>query len=203
MEDGSLIGSYRSGNHYKIYWTAKPTETALMPDPYSMTAPSDSSAVVDFTFKDINGREVSLSDPEFEGKPKIIQLMGTWCPNCRDETEFLMDYRKKHPDKKFATIALAFEKHKDPELARAAISKYINHYGIEYDVLYVGSNDKSEASTKLPFLKKVISFPTMIFLDKNNRIVAIHTGFNGPATDKYEDFQTEFDILIDSLLNDK
>ena len=127
--------------------------------------------------------------------------MGTWCPNCRDETEFLVNYRKTHPEKSFGIVALAFERHRDPDLARRAIRKYIDHFGLDYEVLYVGNNNKDEAGRMLPFLGKVVSFPTLVFLDRNNRVVATHTGFNGPATDKYEQFSREFDVLIDSLIN--
>ena len=49
-------------------------------------------------------------------------------------------------------------------------------------------------------LNAVIAYPTMIFLDRQNQVVAIHTGFSGPATSAYESFKKEFDHLVSQIL---
>jgi hypothetical protein len=43
------------------------------------------------------------------------------------------------------------------------------------------------------------AFPTMLILDENNRVVKIHTGFNGPATSQYEIFKRDFEESIDKV----
>jgi thiol-disulfide isomerase/thioredoxin len=48
-----------------------------------------------FTFKDLEGKAVSINDDKFKNKVVVIQLMGSWCPNCMDETAFLSDYYNK------------------------------------------------------------------------------------------------------------
>ena len=49
-------------------------------------------------------------------------------------------------------------------------------------------------------LSKIISYPTTIFLDRNKRVIKIHTGFNGPATgEKYIEFKKEFDRTIKEM----
>ena len=48
-------------------------------------------------------------------------------------------------------------------------------------------------------LNKVVAFPTMIFLNASNKVVAIHTGFAGPATSGYEDFKKEFEALVQKM----
>ena len=45
-------------------------------------------------------------------------------------------------------------------------------------------------------LDKVIAFPTLLFLDANDRVVATHTGFSGPATSGYEAFRKDFNELV-------
>ena len=47
--------------------------------------------------------------------------------------------------------------------------------------------------------QEIKAYPTMIFLDKQNRIVKTHTGFSGPATREYEDFKKEFAKDIEKI----
>ena len=76
------------------------------------------------------------------------------------------------------------------------IKTYIEKMGITYPVVYGGSSNKAEAGKTLPMLNKVVAYPTMIFLNKRNEVVAIHTGFTGPATSSFEHFKEEFDELV-------
>jgi hypothetical protein len=39
----------------------------------------------------------------------------------------------------------------------------------------------------------------MIFIDKNDKVVKIHTGFNGPATSEYQAFVKEFMKIVKEL----
>jgi hypothetical protein len=52
-------------------------------------------------------------------------------------------------------------------------------------------------------LSGISSFPTTVFLDRNGKIVAVHTGFNGPATgDSYQQWVNGTKELIEQhLLN--
>ncbi|MBK9397911.1 MAG: hypothetical protein IPN55_12020 [Saprospiraceae bacterium] len=69
---------------------------------------------------------------------------------------------------------------------------------IPYTVLWAGKVGK-DAIKSVPFLTEIKAYPTMIFLDKNNRIVKTHTGFSGPATREYEDFKKEFAKDIEKI----
>ena len=70
---------------------------------------------------------------------------------------------------------------------------------LSHDVLYGGLYHKNNATEALPFLDEILSYPTLIFLDKNNTIVDIYTGFNGPATPQYEDFIERFNNIVTKL----
>ena len=70
---------------------------------------------------------------------------------------------------------------------------------IPYEVLLAGQSDKKEAAKSLPMLNHILSYPTMIFIDKTGAVRKIHTGFSGPATSKYETFIEEFEQTIDQL----
>jgi hypothetical protein len=70
---------------------------------------------------------------------------------------------------------------------------------IPYTIVYGGSNNKEKASEALPMLNGVVAFPTLIFLNHANKVVAIHTGFSGPATSGYNEFKQKFDELVNLI----
>lgn len=199
QDDGTLSGIFRSGNHYKTYWTATRTDTVSLADPYAMTMMKEGMKTLEFSFPNTEGRIVTLNDPQFAGKPKVVMLFGTWCPNCLDETQFVLNYIKAHPNIDLYFVSLAFERHTDREKALQALRDYKRRMDIPWEILYAGSSSKQKASEALPMLSEVLSFPTMMFLDKENRVVKIHTGFYGPATAQYTTFQREFDETVKQL----
>ena len=96
---------------------------------------------------------------------------------------------------------MAFEKHKDQEKAKDKLRTYKQRMGIPYELVLAGTSDKSDASKVLSMLNKVISYPTLLFLNKKNEVVKIHTGFSGPATSKYEEFVSAFEKTIEKLVS--
>jgi len=126
--------------------------------------------------------------------------MGTWCPNCMDETHFLLNYLKENPNPDLVVIGLAFERYDDPAKAMNAIRTYKKRLSIPYEVLHAGSSNKEKAALALPMLNQVLSYPTTIYIDRNDQVRRIHTGFSGPATSQYEAFKTDFQSFVSNLL---
>ena len=201
LEDSTLIGSFTSGIHYKTLWEAKKNEDFSLKDPYEITHLKQDSTF-HFSFKNDKGQLISLNDPEYEGKAKLVQIMGTYCPNCRDESKFLTNYFKEHNHPDIAVIALAFERHKDESKAMEAISRYKQRMGVTYEVLLAGHSDKKMASSALSMLNEISSYPTLLFIDKENKVQKIHTGFSGPATSGYKNFVQEFEEIVQELTSD-
>lgn len=120
-----------------------------------------------------------------------------------DESRFLAPWYKKNKDRGVEVIGLSYEKSTDTTFAYPKVKKMKERFGIDYEVLLAGTNNKDEASKTLPMLNKVIGFPTTIFIDKKGQVREIHTGFSGPGTGKYYDtFVSDFNRLIDKLLNE-
>ncbi len=202
MEDGTLAGSFRSGKHYKSTWVANRDDMVELPDPFELTFTNGDEDKLDFSFENIDGQAISLSDEVYTGKIKLVQIMGTWCPNCRDESTFLRDYIKNHNTDDIEVIAIGFEKYREKEKAMNALRRYKEKMELPYDLLLGGYASKTETSEKFPILNKIISYPTLLFVDRDNKVKSIHTGFSGPATSEYQDFITEFDQIIESLRNE-
>ncbi len=205
VNDSSMQGTFYSGNHFKEPFTAIINEDYELPSPDSLTFINEGYEKLAFSFPNENGEMVSLSDDEFEDKVVIVQIMGTWCPNCLDETKFLVDYLDNNKNEDIRVVGLAFEYAKTEALAFRSIERLKERIGVKYPILLAqyGTSNKGEAQKKLPMLNHILSYPTTIFIDKKGEVRRIHTGFNGPATgDAYTEFKTDFDDLIQTLLSE-
>jgi len=169
----------------------------------SLTKLKDGFQSINFNFKDINGEFISLNDEQFKNKVVVVQILGTWCPNCLDETQFFLSYLNENPNEDLAFIGLSVETAKTKEKALKRISSMIEKFDIPYPILLAqyGSTDKEIFLEKIPMLENIISYPTTIIIDKSGKVNSIHTGFNGPATGQaYTDYKNEFETEIKGLL---
>lgn len=202
VTDSSLNGAFYSGNHSKELFVGKRNDAFELPSADSLTFIKEGYDKFAFSFPNAAGDLVSLDDERFKNKVVIVQIMGTWCPNCLDESKYYIDYLKKNTSSELEIVALAFEYAKTKEGAFKSIKRMKDRIGVEYPVLLAqfGSSDKDIAQQKLPMLNHVLSYPTSIFIDKKGNVRKIHTGFNGPATgSKFIEFQKEFDSFVKAL----
>ncbi len=202
VDENIMVGSFYSGNHYKSNFTAKKNPDYELPHEDTLTFLKEGYESFEFSFPDLDDKEVSLSDDRFKGKVVVVQIMGSWCPNCLDESKYYTQYHKANPNSDLEFVALAFEYAKTKEKAFSSLKRLKERVGIEYPILLAqyGTSDKTEAQKKLPMLNHILSYPTTIFIDKKAKVRKIHTGFNGPATgEKYLEFQKEFEQFVNEL----
>lgn len=199
--DSLKNGKFYSGFSYSENWTAHRDEKAKLRNADSLSFLKAGYDSIHFSFPDTKGKMHSLLDPEFKNKVVIVQLMGSWCPNCLDESKFLNPYYLKNKSKGLEVIGLSYERGSDFNTEKVKIERFIKQIGIQYPVVFAGTNNKLEASKTLPMLSEVFSFPTTIVIDKKGKVRKIHTGFSGPGTGAhYEEFVKEFDSFIQNLL---
>jgi len=198
--DGSLQGHFRSGATYRATWTAHRDPEGYKQDAENLTRLTDVQAPFGFCFPDLEGRNRCLDDPEWTGKVRIVQIMGSWCPNCLDETRFLLEQQARWGPDAFQVIALAFERGSTVEQWAKGPSRLTAALDIPWPILLAGPADKRAASQALPALDAVLAYPTTLFVDKQGKIKRIHTGFNGPATgQEFANFAESFDLTIREL----
>ncbi len=187
-------------------WVAEKNEQAKLPDEFSLTRLKDSSnANLHFKFPDLNGHQVSLRDPLYKNKVIIIQILGSWCPNCMDETRFLSTWYIQNKPRGVEIIGLAYERTSSFANAKRLLQPFITRFNVTYPILATGVsvNDSLRTEKTLPEIQEIIGFPTTIFIDKKGMVRKIDTGFNGPGTgDHYDIYKKEFNDLIDSLLKE-
>jgi thiol-disulfide isomerase/thioredoxin len=203
VTDSILDGQFYSGNHWKEPFFAKRNPSYDLPNSDELTVLKEGYDRLEFSFPDEDGNMVSLEDERFKNKVVVVQIMGTWCPNCLDGSKYYTDFYAANKDKDFELVALAVEFVKTPEQAFRNIARLRERVGMEYPILLAqyGSGSKAKMQEKLPMLNEVKAYPTTIFIDKTGKVRKIHTGFNGPGTgEKYLEFKAEFEGFIETLL---
>lgn len=176
-------------------------DQAGLADPYSLTKLRPGHDELSFSLPNLNGETVSIDDERYKDKVVVVSILGSWCPNCLDEMEFLSPWYKANRNRGVEVIGLAFERKDDFRYAQEALQRLRNRYTTEYAILFGGKVGQEATGKALPELEKVNGYPTTIFIDKQGKIRKIHTGFNGPATGLFhEEFKRDFNLLIDELL---
>lgn len=202
VTDSTLNGKFYSGRHAVQEFMGARNEAFELPDSDKLTYLREGYDKFDFSFPNASGKMVGLSDPMFRNRPVLVQIMGTWCTNCLDETRFYVDFLKKNPDLDVAFVGLTFEYAKTEEKAFEGIRRLQERENVPYPILLAqyGTSNKQKANEKLPMLNHILSYPTTIYIDREGEVKKIHTGFNGPATgEKFEEFKEQFRTTLQNL----
>jgi thiol-disulfide isomerase/thioredoxin len=200
-DDGVLAGNFWSRDTWHETWTATRDPEAALPDAFGLTRWTGAAPLDDLVFPDLDGNPRSLADPEFDGQARILEIFGTWCPNCNDASALTVELYERYRDRGLSVVGLAFEISGDLERDSEQVRIYAERHGIDYPILIAGLHDKAEASWAFPVLDRVRAYPTFVFMDRSGEVRAIYTGFSGPATgEAHTRLREQFDTLIENLL---
>lgn len=204
QDDGTIKGDFWSGNWHHETWTAVRDDDAQLPDAFEQTSITDEEALEELVFKDTDGNPTRVLDAlDATGAPaRVLEIFGTWCPNCADAGRELVSLKDKYGDK-LGIVGLAFEVTEDFERSATQVKRHHAHIGSDWPVLIAGLSDKTKATATLGFLDRVRSYPTLVFLNSDNEVRAIYSGFSGPATgEAYEAQRARFEAVIEGLIGD-
>lgn len=201
--DTLMTGTFLSGLDYSAQFEGYKNDEAKLTDADALTYLKEGYDKIAFSFPDLNGKLVSPDDERYQNKVLLLQIFGTWCPNCMDETKFYAEWYRKNKDRDVAILGLAYEAKNDFDYAKARVEKMKAKYDVGYDFVIAGEYDKEAAAKTLPMLNHVLSFPTTIFIDKKGQVRRIHTGFSGPATGNYyTEYVRDFNAFMEQLINE-
>ncbi len=202
--NGVLEGNFWSGTHWEEPFVAIRNESFELTNPDSLTFLKKGFETIDFKLPNVDGETVSLTDEKYQNKVVIVNIMGPWCPNCKDETAYLTELYRKYQSEGLEIIALSFDKTDDSETSINNIKKLQKHFKADYEFLIAGKASKIEAAKVLPMLNQIMSYPTSIFIDKKGKVRKIRTGFYGPGTGNYyKRYTEETEIFVQALLKEK
>jgi thiol-disulfide isomerase/thioredoxin len=199
----SIYGSFYSGKHWLGKWNARCNDAFQLSNPDSLTYIVDESKEFTFTLKDLSNNVFTFPNKQYKNKVTIIQIMGTWCPNCMDETKYFKEIYGKYHNSGLEIISVAYEVGNSFEDYVFKINRLKERYDLDYQFLIGGSANKGLASEQFSMLNQIISFPTAIFIDRNGQVRKVHTGFNGPGTGEYyTDYTKETELFLLELLKE-
>jgi len=205
IKGDSINGIFYSGSKYRTTWTALRNENASLRNPDSLSYLISKNQPFVFNHaKQLNGKPFLFSSANYQNKVVIIQIMGTWCPNCLDETKVLKELYNDLHRYGLEIISVCYEADIELKKQLKKLKDFKKRSKIPYTILYGGLANKELASSDFGMLNQVMSFPTSIFIGKDGNVWSIHTGFNGPATgEAYTNFKNkiryEIEIKLDLL----
>jgi thiol-disulfide isomerase/thioredoxin len=165
------------------------------------TSVRDPNEVFTYSFRDVDGKIVSNDDPRFKNKVVLAIVTGTWCPNCHDEAQYLVQLYWQYHKKGVEIVALDFEEADQQEsLTRARA--FIKQYKVPYPYLIAGTPD--EMWDKVPQAVNLNTWPATFFIGKDGRVKATYSGFAAHASGVFsKELNDDFTSTIDRLLKDK
>jgi len=201
IEEGEIQGAINFGIYNIAKFEGHRSDEVELPDPYKLTFLEDGQRRIDFSFPDLQGRPLSLSDDKYRGKVVIVEIIGTWCPNCTDQTQFLAPWFRENQGRGVEAIAVAFEQEDSFEYFQRQLTRFRDFFDIRYDIAYGGVADKKLATQRFKGLNYMAAFPTTIVIDRRGDVREIYTGYTGEVTgDYFQQYKARFNALLDELL---
>lgn len=201
ISNKKIFAQMYSGKSSHSTFSGIKDETFELMDPNQITKTTHSKPIK-LVVTDISGAVIDINKGEYKNKAKVIQLFGSWCPNCVDETHFFRRWQSENIQKsnQLKFIALAFESTQTKSQAIKNLRKAKAKLKVSYPFVLADFNQSKSISDYLP-IEKVLAYPTTIFVNKKNQIIKIHTGFAGQATGSYfSSFESDFNKTVQDLL---
>ena len=203
VRGAEMTGTFWSRDVYRALLVARPVAAGeeVLPNAFNEVRVTSADRRLRFSFTDLDGEIISHDAPRFRGKVVLIDIFGTWCPNCNDAAPLLADWHRRYRAKGLEVVGLAFEYTGDRQRDLEMLRRYRERHGVEYPLLLAGTSDKSEASEVLSDLSAVKSYPTHVFIARDGKVRTIHSGFAGPGTGSHHQrLVRELEDEIRSLL---
>ncbi len=192
--DGSLKLSLTVGSGTRDLVAVRPAQAlalgAVPTEPTKHTGVANAAEPFQFAFNDLSGQLVTNKDARFQGKVVLVNITGSWCPNCHDEAPFLEALYKKYGKDGLEIVALDFEP--GEQLTNPTrLNAFIKRYGLTYPVLLAG--EPKEAVAKIPQASNLNAWPTTFFVGRDGLVKSVHVGFTSPGSGA-RDAETRADV---------
>lgn len=170
-------------------------------DPSRWTSVANPLETFRFSGKTLTGETITEADPRFQGKVLLVNISGSWCPNCHDEAPFLAELYRKYQRQGLEIVSLSFEEAEQLENP-VRLKAFIANYGLRYTVLLGG--EPEELKTRLPQAVNLNTWPATFFIGRDGLVRGAHAGFASKATgEEHLRLKAEFEATVRRLLQEQ
>ncbi len=146
--------------------------------PGSACSANAKPANLDFTLKDMDGKDVKLS--AYKGKVILLDFWATWCGPCKIEIPWFVEFQAKYGSQGLQTLGVSV----DDTVEK--LKPYVAQLKMNYPVLQgLGHDDVQDAYGPL------WGIPVTVVISRDGRICTKHVGFSAK-----ESFEKEIKALL-------
>jgi cytochrome c biogenesis protein CcmG/thiol:disulfide interchange protein DsbE len=142
---------------------AWPAYTLFTESRVPVSDPNAEVALLDYTLKDLNGRDVRLAD--FTGRPLVLNFWATYCPPCKHEIPSFVELVEKYKDQNLTILGISTDD--SPE----DLKKFAAEFKINYPVLVGLGHDEMLERYDASML-----IPVTWFIKKDGTVALKHAG---------------------------
>lgn len=119
--------------------------------------PAENYRSPDFSFKDMDGHEASLSD--YRGRVVFLNFWATWCVTCEEEMPSMEKLYQRFKDDKFEVLTVTIDKEGEKH-----VRSYLDKFGLSFPVIL-------DPSKEIANLYKTTGVPETFIINKSGVIV--------------------------------
>ena len=132
-----------------------------------LSCPADAKpANLDFTLKDVEGKDVSLQS--FKGKVIVLDFWATWCGPCKVEIPHFIEFQQKYGSKGLQIVGISVDDTADK------LVPYVKEMGMNYPVLQGLGHDAVQDA-----YGPILGIPVSVMISRDGKVCATHTGLTG------------------------
>jgi thiol-disulfide isomerase/thioredoxin len=145
--------------------------------------PADAKpANLNFTLKDMNHRDVRLSD--FKGKVILLDFWATWCGPCKVEIPWFAEFQEKYGPAGLQVVCISVDD------THEQLVPYVKQLNMNYVVLQgLGHDDVQDAYGPL------WGIPVTVLISREGKVCDKHTGMSSK-----EAFENEIKVLLNVVI---
>jgi thiol-disulfide isomerase/thioredoxin len=136
-------------------------------------------ANLNFTLKDMNGRDVRLSD--FKGKVVLLDFWATWCAPCKTEIPWFIEFQQKYAARGLQVLGVSVDDTAD------MLKPYAAKMKMNYPVLQGLNHDDIQDA-----YGPMWGIPVTAVISRDGKVCAKHTGLSSKQV-----FENEITALLD------
>jgi cytochrome c biogenesis protein CcmG/thiol:disulfide interchange protein DsbE len=127
-------------------------------------------ANLNFTLKDMNGRDFNIA--AHKGKVIVLDFWATWCPPCKVEIPWFVEFQTKYAAKGFTVIGVSVD---DP---MPKLKPFATEYKMNYPVLVGDGRDDIKGPKAYG---PMFGLPKTFVIGRDGKICKTHVGFSQKA----------------------